>query len=116
MNSELRAGAQAYIPLDQITPPKSIIKVPCSQSTQSSRYSRKTVRANNGTGDTPRPILGTKAPFPRAILGRKEYAICENKENCTYPTKEYRSMNRNVHEVKINDEKSTPVKANTCSL
>nr|XP_008190383.1 PREDICTED: uncharacterized protein LOC103312180 isoform X1 [Tribolium castaneum] len=64
MSSELRPSAQVYVPLE-VSPSKGAPK-----PSQSSRYSRKSVRVM--TGDSPRPILGTKAPFPRAILGRKE--------------------------------------------
>jgi hypothetical protein len=114
MTSELRPGAQVYVPLEQVTPQKSpVVKVQCSATSQSSRYSRKTVRASSMTGDAPRPILGTKVPFPRAILGRKEYST---RDDDTYLTKEFRSLTRNMQQVKINDEKSTPKKTNSCSL
>ncbi|XP_044259172.1 uncharacterized protein LOC123007792 [Tribolium madens] len=79
MSSELRPSAQVYVPLEAVTP----------KGAQSSRYSRKTVRPM--AGDSPRPILGTKAPFPRAILGRKEYAAGGSEEVI-------RSLTRNMQQ------------------
>ena len=65
------------------------------------RYSRKSVR-HLLTPNSPRPILGTKSPFPRPILGRKEDAIKDEADE--YIGREFRNLNRSFQKIKIRED------------
>ncbi|KAL3266543.1 hypothetical protein HHI36_010711 [Cryptolaemus montrouzieri] len=81
MNSKLRPEAPVYLPPTRDTAilSRSLENSPILQykpkEPQCSRYSRRSVRHNLSFPNSPRPILGTKMSYLRAILGRKD-------ENC----------------------------------
>lgn len=96
--AKLRPEAPPYVPLLA----KNLI--PTTKEPQCSRYSRRSVR-RDVPPNSPRPILGTKIPFPRPILGRKEISMDdEDKENEQYFGKEFRSIYRRMQKLKIADE------------
>lgn len=105
MNSEagntatikLRPEAPPYVPL--IT--KTVI--PVVKEPQCSRYSRRSVRRDTAP-NSPRPILGTKIPFPRPILGRKEISTSDDDKENEYLGKEFRSIYRRMQKLKIGGE------------
>lgn len=100
--AKLRPDAPPYVPLAAKNLFFAIPKEP-----QCSRYSRKSVRRDILLPNSPRPILGTKIPFPRPILGRKDNITTtgdqENKEN-EYPGKEFKCTYRKMQKLKIGEE------------
>lgn len=97
--TKLRPDAPPYIPLSRCT-------VQVSKEPQCSRYSRRTVRRDM-CPNSPRPILGTKIPFPRPILGRTETSKCDSDDEDDYKEyigKEFRSIYRRMQRMKVNDE------------
>lgn len=55
--------------------------------------------------NSPRPILGSKLPFPRPILGRKEETIRDEADE--YIGKEFRNMNRSFQRMKLKEKSSS---------
>ncbi|CAH0553459.1 unnamed protein product [Brassicogethes aeneus] len=113
MKSELRPEAPVYIPVlkNEAQSPGSPSKEP-----QCSRYSRRSVRLLNSVLNSPRPILGTKPPFPRAIVGRKKEENGKKDEAEEFIGKEFRSLTRNLQRMKMKEDNSTPKKKDTCCL
>lgn len=97
-SAKLRAEAPPYVPLFTKN------HIPIVKEPQCSRYSRRSVR-RDVPPNSPRPILGTKIPFPRPILGRKEIVTNDDndKEN-EYFGKEFRSIYRRMQKLKIGEE------------
>ncbi|KAK5650656.1 hypothetical protein RI129_001685 [Pyrocoelia pectoralis] len=100
---QLRPDAPAYVPIVR-NPVQVILEHFSSKEPQSSRYSRKSVRRITDPNG-PRPILGTKTPFPRPILGRKEDNIIENDEESIqeFVSMEFRSVNRKMQKMKTDE-------------
>ncbi|CAH1990820.1 unnamed protein product [Acanthoscelides obtectus] len=132
MTSELSPEAPVYIPppLRNAATPKSSpsstkstprsspntsgsIPSPLVKEPQCSRYSRRSVRYTSSTPNSPRPILGTKSPFPRPILGRRSDTHKDELEE--YIGKEFRSMTRSFSKMKTNDEQENKEKTETTS-
>ncbi|XP_066258200.1 uncharacterized protein [Euwallacea similis] len=76
--------------------PRIVVKEP-----QCSRYSRRSVRQQLVMSG-PRPILGSKLPFPRPILGRKEEPVRD--EAAEHIGKEFRNMNRSFQRMKMKED------------
>ncbi|KAJ8965059.1 hypothetical protein NQ314_004460 [Rhamnusium bicolor] len=118
MKSELSPEAPTYVPppLRNVTNtkfPSSTKSTPTSKEPQCSRYSRRSVRQVCSAPNSPRPILGTRIPFPRPILGRKSEG--EQDEVEEYIGKEFRSMTRSFSKLKIKDDAGSPSnKTETC--
>ncbi|KAF2896965.1 hypothetical protein ILUMI_09209 [Ignelater luminosus] len=88
----------------QKNPVQSILQQFSTKEPQCSRYSRKTVRRVSDPNG-PRPILGTKMPFPRPILGRKEDNCSSDEDGIEeYIGKEFRSINRKMQRLKVEDD------------
>nr|CAH7753052.1 unnamed protein product [Callosobruchus chinensis] len=121
MTSELSPEAPVYIPppLRNASTPKSSpsstkstplsspntsgsISSPLVKEPQCSRYSRRSVRHTSSVPNSPRPILGTKIPFPRPILGRRSDADKEELED--YIGKEFRSMRRSFSKMTATED------------
>ncbi|KAL1490793.1 hypothetical protein ABEB36_013430 [Hypothenemus hampei] len=110
MPSELDPDAPVFTPppkpacsrcqSENSTPSASPINV---KEPQCSRYSRRSAR--QALISSPRPILGTKLPFPRPILGRKEEPLRDEADE--FIGKEFRNLSRSLHRLKINEETST---------
>lgn len=106
MKSELSPEAPVYVPpplrnasnVKTSTPVKS----PPSKEPQCSRYSRRSVKQSSSAPNSPRPILGTRIPFPRPILGRKSEG--EKDEVEEYIGREFRSMSRGFTKMKVKEE------------
>lgn len=90
---KLRPEAPPYIPLCRST--LQIIKEP-----QCSRYSRRSVRRDIFP-NSPRPILGTKIPFPRPILGRSDSKDDDEED---FIGREFRSLTRKMQKLKLKDD------------
>lgn len=103
-NSEtkLRPDAPIYVPITK-NPIESILQQFSEKEPQCSRYSRKTIR-RIGDPNGPRPILGTKLPFPRPILGRKEDDYNDEDNVKEYLGKEFRSISRKMQKMKIDED------------
>lgn len=95
--AKLRPEAPPYVPLLK----KNVIST--IKEPQCSRYSRRSVR-RDVPPNTPRPILGTKIPFPRPILGRKDISMDDDDKENEYFGKEFRSIYRRMQKLKIADE------------
>lgn len=91
---KLRPEAPPYIPLCRST-------VQVDKEPQCSRYSRRSVRRDIFP-NSPRPILGTKIPFPRPILGRSDISKYDEEED--FIGKEFRSVTRKMQKLKLKDE------------
>ncbi|KAF5270325.1 hypothetical protein FQR65_LT05513 [Abscondita terminalis] len=105
-NSEiqLRPEAPAYVPIKKDNTIQATLQHFALKEPQCSRYSRKSVRRISDPNG-PRPILGTKTPFPRPILGRKEINVeNENEAIEDYIGMEFRSISRRMQRVKINED------------
>ncbi|VEN56545.1 unnamed protein product [Callosobruchus maculatus] len=121
MTSELSPEAPVYIPppLRNASTPKSSpsstkstphsspntsgsISSPLVKEPQCSRYSRRSVRHICSAPNSPRPILGTKIPFPRPILGRKSDTDKDELED--YIGKEFRSMTRSFSKLRSSED------------
>ncbi|KAB0802047.1 hypothetical protein PPYR_04233 [Photinus pyralis] len=100
---QLRPDAPAYVPIVK-NPVQAILEQFSSKEPQSSRYSRKSVRRITDPNG-PRPILGTKTPFPRPILGRKEENVVENDEENIqeFVSMEFRSVSRKMQKMKVDE-------------
>ncbi|XP_030745889.1 uncharacterized protein LOC115874778 [Sitophilus oryzae] len=107
MPNKLDPDAPIFTP-----PPKNAMRSPSLSSSansspntpkepQCSRYSRRSVRQPLSP-NSPRPILGTKLPFPRPILGRKEDNARDEADE--YIGKEFRNMNRSFQRMKLKEE------------
>nr|CAI5823013.1 unnamed protein product [Callosobruchus analis] len=121
MTSELSPEAPVYIPppLRNASTPKSSpsstkstphsspntsgsLCSPLVKEPQCSRYSRRSVRHTSSASNSPRPILGTKIPFPRPILGRKSDADRDELED--YIGKEFKSMTRSFSKMRTDED------------
>lgn len=115
MKSELSPEAPVYIPPPlrnaANTKSPSQAKSPVSKEPQCSRYSRRSVRQTSSAPNSPRPILGTKIPFPRPILGRKSEG--EKDEVEEYIGREFRSMTRGFSKMKMRDDADLPISGQT---
>lgn len=101
--AKLRPEAPPYVPLLTKNLNSNVV---VKAEPQCSRYSRRSVR-RDVPPNSPRPILGTKIPFPRPILGRKDgNNNDEDKENRSesYFGKEFRSIYRRMQKLKIGEE------------
>lgn len=95
--AKLRPEAPPYVPLVTKGPRPALREPQCS------RYSRRSVRRDVGP-NSPRPILGTKIPFPRPILGRKDAPAGDDEKENDYVGKEFRSIYRRMQKLKIGEE------------
>lgn len=91
---KLRPEAPPYVPLG-----RNIVQV--TKEPQCSRYSRRSIRRDLFP-NSPRPILGTKIPFPRPILGRSESPQDDEEED--FIGREFRSITRKMQKLKLKDE------------
>ncbi|KAK4883501.1 hypothetical protein RN001_006820 [Aquatica leii] len=103
---QLRPDAPVYVPIKKNNTIQDMLQHFASKEPQCSRYSRKSVRRISDPNG-PRPILGTKTPFPRPILGRKESnAKNENDAIENYIGMEFRSISRKLQRMKIEEEEN----------
>ncbi|KAF5270256.1 hypothetical protein FQA39_LY18887 [Lamprigera yunnana] len=105
IKKQLRPDAPAFVPIIKNNSLQVILQHFVSEEPQCSRYSRKSVRLiTNPNG--PRPILGTRSPFPRPILGRKQSNIKKDEGIEEYIGMEFTSISRKMQRIKFDDEEN----------